>query len=138
MSTVAPEWTELAEGLIEHDGELAPGVDIFLRASWCPSCDRYDFPYQEHCLACGGATEARRLSSNGRISQFTSVNHPPPGGLVEVPYSVAVVDFPEGISVLGLVEGVPDPAVLEFGDEVKVVAIDVGGSIGYAYRVVAA
>jgi uncharacterized OB-fold protein len=135
MSSVVPRWEELATGLFEWDGDLEPGSELFLVASWCSSCDRHEFPCREECLACGKATVTRRLAPGGTISQFTSVNHPPPGGLVEVPYAVAVVDFPEDISILGLVSNVSNSGDLAFGDEVAVVAVDVDGKIGFAYRV---
>jgi uncharacterized OB-fold protein len=135
MTTVVPRWEELATGLFEWDGDLEPGSELFLVASWCSGCDRHEFPFREQCLACGGTTVKRRLAPSGTISQFTSVNHPPPGGLVEVPYAVAVVDFPQGISILGLISNVSNSDDLSVGDEVRVVAVDVDGKIGFAYRV---
>ena len=63
------------------------------------------------------------------------MNHPPPGGLVPVPYAVAVADFPEGISILGLVSNAGTAEELELGDEVQTVAAQVGDKIGYAFLV---
>jgi uncharacterized OB-fold protein len=126
---------ELAPGLFESDGELVPGAEVFIVASQCTDCERYDFPALEQCPACEGATARRRLSPRGSISQFTNVNHPPPGGLVPVPYAVAVADFPEGISVLGLVSNAQSSAELRFGDEVRTVAAPVGDQLNYAFEV---
>ncbi len=69
-------------------------------------------------------------------SQWTSVNHPPPGGLVDVPYSVVVADFPEGISILGLVSKDGSAGVVALGNQVEVVSTEVGERIGYAFSVV--
>jgi uncharacterized OB-fold protein len=125
----------LAPGLFECDGELAPGGDLSLVASWCAACDRYEFPALQQCPACEGTTTRRRLSSHATISQFTNVNHPPPGGLVPVPYAVAVADFPEGISVLGLVSNATTAEELSVGDDVRTVAAEVGDKVGYAFEV---
>jgi uncharacterized OB-fold protein len=126
---------ELAPGLFEHDGELAPGAEVFVVASHCTACDRYDFPALEQCPACEGETARTRLNRRGSISQFTNVNHPPPGGLVPVPYAVAVADFPEGISILGVVSNAQTVDDLRFGDEVRTVAFPVGDHLNYAFEV---
>jgi uncharacterized OB-fold protein len=126
---------ELAPGLFECDGELVAGAEVFIVASQCTACDRYDFPALEQCPACEGTTARRRLGRRGVVSQFTNVNHPPPGGLVPVPYAVAVADFPEGISVLGLVSNAHTSDELHVGDEVLTVAIPVGEHLNYAFEV---
>jgi uncharacterized OB-fold protein len=126
---------ELAPGLFESDGELAPGAEVFLVASWCAKCERFDFPALEQCPVCEAASTRQRLDRRGTISQFTNVNHPPPGGLVPVPYAVAVADFAGGISVLGLVSNAGTAEELQLGDEVQTVAAQVGDKIGYAFRV---
>ena len=133
--SVDEKWADLAPGLFECDDELAPGADVSLVASWCAACNRYDFPVLEQCPACEATSVRRRLSRNGAISQFTTVNHPPPGGLVSVPYAVAVADFPEGISILGLVSNAATVGDLRFGDEVRTVATQVGDKINYAFEV---
>jgi uncharacterized OB-fold protein len=125
------------ERLFEWDGELAPGAPIALVASRCDGCGRCEFPRLEHCPECGGPASPVRLSRSARVSQWTAVNHATPGGLVDVPYSVAVADFPEGISILGLVRGDGSPGEVALGDEVTVVATEVGDKLGYAFAVVA-
>jgi uncharacterized OB-fold protein len=126
---------EIAPGLFECDGELVAGAELFLVASRCADCDRYDFPALEQCPVCGAEATRERLDRRGAISQFTNVNHPPPGGLVPVPYAVAIADFPGGISVLGLVGNAATADELRFGDEVETVATPVGDRIGYAFEV---
>lgn len=133
--SVDEKWSALAPGLFEGDGEPTPGAEVFLVASSCEHCDRYDFPALDQCPACEGETTRRRLSRRGAISQFTNVNHPPPGGLVPVPYAVAVADFPEGISILGLVSNAGTAEELELGDEIRTVATAVGEKLSYGFEV---
>ena len=133
--TVEEKSEALTPGLIESDGELAAGAEVFLVASWCAKCERYDFPALDQCPACETTSTRQRLDRRGTISQFTNVNHPPPGGLVPVPYAVAVADFPGGISILGLVSNAHTADELELGDEVQTVGAQVGDKIGYAFLV---
>ncbi len=129
-------WNPVDDRLFEWDGALEPGVPIALVASRCESCDRCEFPRRETCPSCGAPASPVRLSRTARVSQWTSVNHPPPGGLVDVPYSVVVADFPEGISILGLVSKDGSAGVVALGNQVEVVSTEVGERIGYAFSVV--
>jgi len=129
-------WSPVDDRLFEWDGELEPGAPIALVASQCEKCGRFEFPQHETCPSCGGPANPVRLSRGARVSQWTAVNHAPPGGLVDVPYSVAVADFPEGISVLGLIRKSDSAGALALGDQVEVVATEVGDRIGYAFGIV--
>ena len=129
-------WAPVDDRLFEWDGALEPGAPIALVASRCEQCGRHEFPAHEICPACGGSASRVRLSRAARVSQWTTVNHPPPGGLVEVPYSVAVADFPEGISVLGPVRKDEPAREVALGHQVEVVAVEVGERIGYAFGIV--
>jgi uncharacterized OB-fold protein len=129
-------WTALDDRLFETEGELAPGVPLALVASKCDDCGRYEFPVHDVCPDCHGTTSPARLSPTGTVGQWTAVNHPVPGGLIEVPYFVVAADFPEGISVLGIVTKDGHPGEVNLGDQVEVVATQVGEQIGYAYRIV--
>jgi uncharacterized OB-fold protein len=61
------------------------------------------------------------------------VLHPPPGGLVEVPYLVGVARFPEGISILGVVTGASQTPPQ--GTPVDTVAMALpNGRLTYAFR----
>ena len=73
------------------------------------------------------------LSSSATIRGFSAVLHQPPGALVQAPYAVALAAFPEGVAVLGTVDG-QDYRALSIGDAVTTVAKEVGASIEYAYR----
>lgn len=110
----------------------AVGDRLHLAASRCAECERVDFPRRDTCPACLSPTSDATLSE-GTLSGFTSVLHPPPGAEVETPYHIGVVAFPEGISVLGqlLVDSLDDVAI---GDRAEVVATEVEGTVTYAFR----
>ena len=129
--SATPRW--LAPGLIEGDETVDPGTTVQLTSSWCPPCDRYEFPFRASCPGCGGETESRSLSSQAILTGFTAVNHALPGALVEAPYVVAIAAFPEGISILGTVVGA-EYGELSLGGRVRTVAVDVGGNVGYGYQ----
>lgn len=88
-------------------GPLNPPGDPrgVLRVSTCGDCSRTEFPAQDACPACGGASPRARLTVPGLLTRLTTVLFPPPGGLVPVPYAVGVVEFAEGISIMGRVIG---------------------------------
>jgi uncharacterized OB-fold protein len=115
------------------DGAVTAGARIRLAASTCPSCGRVHFPAREQCPACGAATRATPLQSGAILGACTAVLHPPPGALVEVPYLIGVAQFPEGISIMGVVVGAsetPPP-----GTPVDTVATALpDGRLTYAYQ----
>jgi uncharacterized OB-fold protein len=83
----------------------APGERTALHASTCPDCGRTAFPRVAECLACGGGTEPVLLAGPATLRALTSVASQPPGALVQAPYDVGVAQFPEGICVIGLIDG---------------------------------
>lgn len=111
----------------------ASGSIVALSVSKCTTCGRHEFPHRDRCPSCRSSSAPVLLSTTARVTGFTSVSHPPPGALVEVPYAVAIAAFPEGVSVLGRVVGVGLDE-LAIGDAVDTVAAEVGDGIGYAYR----
>jgi uncharacterized OB-fold protein len=124
----------LAEGLLSTSAVPAPGAPVALAASRCASCGRSEFPARDDCPSCRGFMMPSPLSTSARVAGFTSVNHPPPGAQIATPYVVAVGAFPEGISILGPVVGAAFDE-LAIGDTVETIALDVGGRIGYGFRV---
>jgi len=127
----------------EGPGERAavvPGSPVRLLAGRCAACGRVEFPRPTTCPSCAGDIEKVPLSDRPTLAGFTSVLHPPPGALVATPYHVGVAAFPEGISVLGLLVGVPDGGAgsLRIGAGLATVAAAVGEHATYAYRVTSA
>lgn len=110
-----------------------PGAPVRLRGSHCASCDRWEFPALTYCPICEGAVTAAPLSEFGRVGGVTAVLHAPPDVAIDVPYTVALVDFPEGLSVLGIVPGVSLERI-DVGNRVRTVAAAVGPDIGYGFQ----
>jgi len=90
--------TDLADNFV--DGQVGAGTG--LRAARCDRCGRHQFPHRAECPACLAPTVEVLLEGPARLVVSTTIEHPPPGGKVEVPYYVGVAEFPEGIRVIGL------------------------------------
>lgn len=111
-----------------------PGAPNRLRASRCSLCCRVEFPRADRCPACGAAADAIGLSGEARLGPRTAVLHAPPDALVEVPYVIGIAEFPEGISVLGLVDA-PGLDAAATGDVVDTIAYEAApGFVTYAFR----
>jgi hypothetical protein len=79
--------------------ERPDGKPVLL-ASRCPSCGAHFHPQRHICLACGrNGLEEAELSNRGKVWTFTIARQTPPGSMIEAPYAVAVVEFPEKVSV---------------------------------------
>ena len=124
----------LADGLLAASDVPAPGDVVALAASRCGGCGRHEFPARERCPVCGLEMTAVGLSTSPRVAGFTSVSHPPPGAVIDTPYVVVAAAFPEGLSILG---PVPNATIdeLAIGDTLDSIAIDVGGKVGYGFRI---
>ena len=113
----------------------SPGSAAQLRATSCTSCGRTEFPAVDGpCPACGAATTERPLGPAAVLRGFTEVLHQPPGAAVQAPYTVAVGEFAEGVSVMGLF--VPHTPVdrLAVGDPLEVCIAEIPGARTYAFR----
>jgi uncharacterized OB-fold protein len=100
------------DGLFEPVGVEPVGDATRLRLlmSECPECGRLEFPAVDDCVACGLHT-VRISEECGRLLGFTAVNYPPPGGLVEAPYSIGVACIRERLNVLGVLLADGDPSI---------------------------
>lgn len=81
------------------------GETTSLLACTCPSCGRTEFPRRASCPACGTDANPVELSGPARLRVSSAVLAQPPGSRVEAPYGVGVAEFPEGICVIGLLQG---------------------------------
>ena len=80
-----------------------PSEHPHLIVSKCLTCGEMVFPKQDFCPECCTETmEESKLSTNGTLKCFTGINAPPPGFKGNVPYTVGIVEFPEGIRILGI------------------------------------
>lgn len=121
-------------------GTIADGTELHvadqivrLAASQCPQCDRWEFPARDYCPGCGSVPVSAALSSTGRVAGFTAVMHAPPGALIETPYVVALVEFPERVSVMSAMPGVAYEDVV-IGEVVETVSFVVGEALEYVVR----
>lgn len=85
-------------GLFET-GEGGP----WLLGTRCRSCARTFYPRTPCCLDClAGKLEERRLSRDGTLECFTTVQMP--SARIAPPYSVGYVQLPEGLRVFAPIE----------------------------------
>lgn len=108
------------------------GASATLAGSRCTSCGRHEFPVRATCPVCSSSAEVVPLSAAGVITGYSAVLHQPPGALVEAPYPVAAVALPEGITVLGIVDGPWE--VIHLGAPVVTVMRLIGDRLGFAFR----
>ncbi len=92
----------------------------------CTSCGDYFFPktFTCHNPNCTGKNvEDTHLSRRGKVENFSVMNYPPPPPFVaKEPYEpivCAAVEFPEGITIIGMMEDVTADEVT-VGQEVEV------------------
>jgi len=112
----------VAEAVAVHEGLFADGPPR-LAASRCGACGQHHFPRADVCPYCSApGSVAAELFGPGRLWAWTAVNAAPPGYLGEVPYGFGVVEFDEGIRVLGrLTEA--DPGKLTAGQPMHLVVV---------------
>lgn len=123
----------LAAKLFADPERVAVGDVVVLSASYCGTCDRYEFPILTDCPECGGPATSAELSTSGTIESRTAVLHTPPGSLIEAPYAVVTASFPEGITVLSLLTDASYDEIA-VGDKVDTVGVDIGGRVGFAFK----
>jgi uncharacterized OB-fold protein len=113
--------------LIEEDDEGR----MRLVGARCASCTRRSFPAASTCPWCGSSdTRQVALARTGTLWAWTAVTAAPPGYDGEVPFGFGVVqlDDDEIRVVTRLTES--DPGVLEFGQPMALVTVDVSGGDG--------
>jgi uncharacterized OB-fold protein len=96
-------------------GLFQDGDPPALLAGRCTACGSHLFPRADTCPYCATSDpEPVELTGPTTLWAWTAVTAPPPGYLGETPYGVGVVEFPEGIRVIGrLTEN--DPTTLFLG-----------------------
>ena len=106
--TVAAAGRPVAEGLFVWPSPLDQARLI---ASRCPECGDVGFPAVAYCRmpACSQVpTTPAQISGQGTVISATVQRYQPPGPFGRVvpyhPIAVALVEFPEGIAVLGVVQ----------------------------------
>lgn len=109
----------------------AIGERTRLAASRCPDCDRVQFPAADPCPACGAAAQAIWLAGPARVVFATEILHQPPDSMIESPYPIGVAEFPEGLRIIGPLEG---PPARQGDSVVAVVSRPADNLVTYAFR----
>jgi uncharacterized OB-fold protein len=100
-----------------------PGEKPYLVGYRCQTCGAtYIGERRVGCSKCTSTEPPQeiKLSDRGSLYVYSIVHQSAPG--IPVPYISAIVDLPEGVSVLcNLVDVEPDPAKIQFGMPVEMV-----------------
>ena len=124
---------------------MAVPADVFdpeaevLLGSRCGVCGSVHFPPIDSCPDCYAVeTERTPLARTGRIRSFTVVNLAFPG--FPTPYHVVEVELPDGVVVLGQLDGMDDGTPVTIGLPVTVgrgqIRVDAAGEPVDGYRFV--
>lgn len=85
----------------------------------CASCDRWQFPPREQCADCGGQIRLVPHSGRGTVYSYIVMHHSAIQGFDDqLPFSIALVEFEEGVRVPARVVGPWDRASL-IGSDVQ-------------------
>jgi uncharacterized protein len=88
----------IKEGLFDWQSDQ-PGVLV----SKCTDCGTLVFPIQTNCPDCCTNTAVKtKIGNRAKLHAFTGVRNPVPDGKAPIPYTVGIVDFPEGIRMMGV------------------------------------
>jgi uncharacterized OB-fold protein len=123
------EKTESGEGKVPALPDLFDftGNSVRIRSARCGSCGTYFFPeyHAQHRSGCSReGVEKVLLSNRGKIASWTIEHYmcPPPFRAPPdiAPYGIALVEFPEGIQVAGLIME-SDLSTLKIGQDVETI-----------------
>ena len=114
------------------EGWFTTGDEPALLASTCTACGTPHFPPLPDWATCrnpacgSGEMEARPLSRRGTVWSYTDAQYQPPApyrsaGEEFVPFALAAVSLPEGLTVLGQVADGYGVGDLKVGAEVELV-----------------
>lgn len=76
-----------------------------MTGSRCSSCGACFYPQRSVCSRCLAELEPVELSTRGTVYTYTVVHQAGPG--FETPYTLVYVDLPEGVRMLGQLDGEP-------------------------------
>ena len=84
-----------------------------IRGTICKSCGTKFFPPRSDCNSClSSDMDWFAINGPGTLISFTKAMYAPAGFEKEVPYALAVAEFPEGVKVFGrIAKSLPDEAI---------------------------
>jgi len=106
-----------------------------VEATKCKKCGRIYFPPRMQCADdLSSDVEWIDLSDSGKLLTYTTVQYGPTGFENDAPYTLAVVEFNNGVRVFGrLDKGLP-PAEIKVGMQVKAEPLKLpGDKISYQF-----
>jgi hypothetical protein len=90
----------------------------------CKQCGRKFFPPRQDCPYClSNDVEWFEINSKGKLLTYTTVNYGPSGFEDVAPYTLGIVEFPEGVRVLARISKKIDPKDIKVEMELKVVPV---------------
>jgi uncharacterized OB-fold protein len=90
----------------------------------CKKCRQITFPPKMDCVMCGcSAVEWIEIEEPGRLNTFTTVMYGPAGFENEIPYTLAVVEFPSKIKIFGQIDKKIPLEEIKVGMRLKVVPV---------------
>ncbi len=91
----------------------------------CRKCNVVTFPPRTDCVSCGSSeVEWVEIKENGKLVTFTVVSYGPAGFESEVPYTLGVVQFPQGLKMLGQIDKKIPIGEIKVGMQIKAVPIE--------------
>ena len=92
----------------------------------CKKCQRITFPPKMDCITCRySEMEWVEIEELGKLDTFTTVMYGPSGFENEVPYTLAVVEFPPRIKIFGQIDKRIPFDEIKVGMKLKVVPVKV-------------
>jgi uncharacterized protein len=98
-----------------------------LRATVCQECGAKFFPPRADCDKClSDRMDWFLISGEGKLVSYTKATFAPAGFEKDVPYTLGVAEFAEGIKVFGRLDKAVPEASVRAGLKVKVRTVDLG------------
>ncbi len=95
-----------------------------MMATQCKQCRKITFPPKMDCVVCETSDmEWIEIKERGKLITFTEVKYGPAGFEKEVPYILALVDFPMGIKIFGQIDKRIPVNEIKVGMQLKVIPI---------------
>ena len=118
-STETAEMVPLRAGMFEMPDSIDGKPQLY--GQRCTSCTEvFASTGREYCANCGEpALEQILLGTSGKVHTFTIVHQQLPGSLMEIPYVIARVTLPEGVSVQTVLRDV-EPQDVKIGMPVEI------------------
>jgi uncharacterized OB-fold protein len=102
----------------------------------CKQCGRMFFPPRADCPDCvHSEVEWFAIEGSGKLATYTTVNYGPSGFENDAPYTLAIVDFSDGLRVFGRVSKDINPAEIKVGMDLKVAPSALASDrVGYEFK----